>query len=73
MSAIKRRSFNKVTGMTPTPSLRNIFNRDDTPDPTPIKEKVCFLLSSIYFKIIKKKINIKFFKDCYRTCIWSID
>ena len=42
MSAIKRRSFNKVTGITPTPSLRNIFNRNDTPDPTPIKEKVCF-------------------------------
>ncbi len=43
MSAIKKRSFNKVTGMTPTPSLRNIFSREDTLDPAPLKERVCII------------------------------
>jgi hypothetical protein len=40
MSAIKKRSFNRIFGMTPTPSLRNIFDRDETADSVPIKEKV---------------------------------
>ncbi len=45
MSAFKKRSFNKISGITPTPSLRNIFNRVETPDPLPtLRDKVSVYL-----------------------------